>query len=140
VQYRPLAGGQTFIRLMFVTFAAFAALLVATSIKGDGPPLPFTAFWLFALGWNGYWWLFRVAGEISVDRETLTWSAAMRTRQVPVADLVRVRPARFSSSALVIEVTDGRPILTMSTKGVERFTAELRRLRPDLPVTFGRSR
>jgi hypothetical protein len=138
MHYQPFAGGQNFIRLMFVGFAAFAALLIGTSVKGDGPPLVFTVFWLFALAWNAYWWLFRVANDIDLEGDSLTWSAALRTRSVPLTDLIQVRPARFSSSAMVIEVSGQRPILTLASNGVQAFASELRRRRPDLPVSVGK--
>jgi hypothetical protein len=124
---------------IFGIFAVVAIVLVAVALGGstDGPPVVFTAFWLGALIWNGYWWLFRLAIELSIDGTVLTWATPLRRGRIDLQDVTELRPMRLMSSVEVIGLRDRRPLLTPATKGIRMFTDELTRLRPDLSVRLG---
>lgn len=113
--YRPLGrwGGV----LLMLAFAAFAAIVIVIVIVvmagvGDGGvPAWFIALWLAAFVWNVYWWLFRTCVEVRVDGSTLGWSTPLRRGQVPVADVVRIRPTLFGRQMAAMEMQGHRSLL-----------------------------
>jgi hypothetical protein len=94
-------------------------------------------FWLFAFGWNAYWWLFRAAVALRLHQGVLFWEGPLRSGQIPLANLIAVRPMRLLSQVEVFERSDGRPVLVMATKGLQRFLDELAAAKPELPVQLG---
>ena len=124
---------------MCLAFGAPSALLVASTVAGgdNAPPTWFTIVWLVAVTWNAYLWLIRIAAELTLDGNTLKAASPFRTRNVTLADLVTIRPGRFASRGVVIEVVGERPILTLATKGFREFTDEVARRRPNLPIRLG---
>ena len=127
---------------MWFVFTGLSAggvgLLVASARGGpDGPPPGFVVFWLFALGWNAYWWLFRISIRLEVQGDLLRWKTASRAGEIPLTELLAVRPSRLASQIIVIERANGKPILSMATKGNGRFLAEIASRRPDLPIRVG---
>ena len=134
---RPLA--KWLIVGLFVMFTVVGVALVAATLGGgwEGPPTAFVVLWLAALGWNAYWWLFRVATALWLDGDVLHWEAPLRSGAIPLSDLRAVRPMSFASNAAVFEHTTGRPVLIVVRKGFGAFLDELSAARPDLPVRLG---
>ena len=50
-------------------------------------PLLFSLFWLSALVWNAYWFLWRFGHSMEVNGTQVTWRSTLRTRQVTLTDL-----------------------------------------------------
>jgi uncharacterized membrane protein YbhN (UPF0104 family) len=135
-----MRGQRILILLMFVVFSIAAVFLVASTIGGgeDAAPVAFTLFWLFALAWNAYWWLTRIAVALILDGKTLRWEAPLRAGELSLdEDLVEVRPMRLASNVVVFVCRGRRPILVPAFKGAREFVAEISRFRPDLPVRLG---
>lgn len=134
-----MPAGRWFILIMFAVFVVAAVVLVVDTAAGgrDAPPLAFTLFWLFALGWNGYWWLFRIAAELRIDGVDLVWSSPLRRGRVPLAQINEIRPWRFASNVEVFKWDGGASVIVMATKGIRSFTDEIARRRPDLPIRLG---
>jgi hypothetical protein len=138
MRYQPVPGGPTLVRAILLVLIIAAAAIIWSTIRNDRPPLVFTVLWLAALGWNVYWWSFRVAASLTIDDDdTLTWTPAGSRHRVPLSAIVRVRPSRLGPNVLVIELSERRPVLTIATKGVREFIAELQRRRPDLLIRLG---
>lgn len=136
--YQAPLIGRAFVLLVFgVLLLTAVVLMVATLGGNDGPPIAFVVFWLFALGWNAYWWLGRIALRLTIRGEAFGWKTALASGEMPLSDLVAVRPSRMSSQILVIERTSGKPIMAMATKGNGPFFLELASRRPDVPIRIG---
>ena len=134
-----MPGGRFFIGVIFVVFGTAAVFLVVATFTGgdNAPPTLFVVFWLGALGWNAYWWLFRLAAELMLDADSIDALSPLGTRRVAPRDLTAIRPMRLASSVAVFEVASERPILMMATKGIHEFTNEIARRRPELLIQLG---
>jgi hypothetical protein len=66
--------------LLFAGAFIFVRILAGQA----GPPLLLMAFWFAALGWNIYWWLFRVAYRVHLVGGTLHWRAPFNAGSMPV--------------------------------------------------------
>jgi hypothetical protein len=139
MRYEPMRGARLLHFVMFSIFGVVAIMLIAqTAAAGkNAPPVAFSVVWLFAAGWNGYWWLTRIATEITLEDRALHWSAPLSRGVVPVDELVEVRPMRLASNVQVFVCRDRRPVLVMTAKGLRAFTSELSAMRPDLPIRLG---
>jgi hypothetical protein len=138
VEFRPPLGKGPIVAI-FVIFG-IAAIVLVTATVGDGtqsPPVAFTVLWLAALGWNAYWWLFRIAVALRIDGYVLYWNAPFRSGAIPLADLKGIRPLRLASNVEVFDHSAGRPVLVMATKGLGAFLDAVSVARPDLPVRLG---
>jgi len=136
--YRPALIGRWFFLMLFGLFAAMAVVLIVLAITGDdGPSAPFLLFWLVALGWNAYWWLFRVAFSLTVSNGALEWEAPLRRGRVPITELTAFRPMKLLPNVLVIKHTGGRPLLVMPGKGIADLATAIAGSRPDLEVRVG---
>ena len=131
--------GKPFFFVMFAFFAVVGAFLVlATPTEGpEAVPAGFKVFWVGALVWNAYWFLFRIAVSLRLEDRELVWDAPLRSGRIAVGDVVAVRPMRFASNVEVFEQRGGRPVMVMVTKGLSDFLAELSKLNPNLPVRLG---
>jgi hypothetical protein len=109
--YRPMGRLGRLLPLLLLLFPVAAVPIVVTSAQGKGPPIAFTIFWVFAFGWNLYWWLFRICVEVGVDGPSLTWRAPFASGHIPLTDIRRVRQQRLSKQMAVIEVEGRRPLL-----------------------------
>jgi len=137
--YRPMPGGPWFPLVIFGFFGVVAITMAGSLSTADGPPLAFFAFWLFMVAWNGYWFLWRMATDLWLDGNTLHWKAPFRSGSVDVAAIEEVRPRRMAGNVEMIRLREGRPIMTMATRGIEELNAEIVRLHPGLPMRVGRS-
>jgi hypothetical protein len=90
-----------------------------------------------ALPWSGYWWLFRVAFELEMNNDRLSWKTPLRTGTVSVDEIERVRPMWFGTNVEVVEFRGRRPLFVLVSPGFRSFTHALQRRRPGLPVRFG---
>ena len=71
-RYRPLPGGWWFPLLVFGFMIVFGVGALVSSLTSDsGMPLGFACIWWLVVTWNGYWFLWRLAGELWVDGSTL---------------------------------------------------------------------
>jgi hypothetical protein len=122
VTYRPTPIARFLFPLIFVVFVVVAVAVVVATARGNGPPIVFLAFWLFAFGWNAYWWSLRVALEVGVDGLTLRWRTALLGRQASVGDVVRVRPSRWNRQLAVIELQGRRPLIVPVRYGFGELT------------------
>ncbi|WP_222193065.1 hypothetical protein [Modestobacter italicus] len=109
--YRPVRGARWLLLAVLAVFSVAAVGLVVATVGGNGPPVLFVAAWLAAFGWNAYWWGVRTAVEVRVDGPTLTWRTVVRSAEVPLHDVLRVRPSRASRQLAVIELREARRVL-----------------------------
>jgi hypothetical protein len=93
--------------------------------------------WLFVLGWNAYWRLFRIVYSLTVRGGIVEWEAPLRRGCIPVADLTAFRPMTLLRTVVVIKHAGGRPLLVMPRKGISGLAAEVREARPDLDIRVG---
>jgi hypothetical protein len=136
--YRPAFIGRSFFFLLFGAFGVATVVLLVLMLTGDESPTdPFVLFWLFALGWNAYWWLFRVVYSLTLRNGALEWEAPLRRGRIATTDLTAFRPMRLLPNVVVVKHTGGRPLLVLAGKGMADLAAELRRSRPDLEVRIG---
>jgi hypothetical protein len=109
--YRPMGSLGRLLPLVFVIFAVAAVGMIVAVVRGKGPPIAFAIFWLAAVAWNAYWWLFRTCIEVRVDGVSLDWRAPLRPGAAPVGDVRRIRRSRMSRQLAVIELQGRRPLL-----------------------------
>ena len=136
--YRPALIDRWFFLMLFGLLVAMAVVFIVLAITGDdGPSAPFLLFWLFALGWNAYWWLFRVAFSLTIGNGVLEWEAPLRRGRIPVTELTAFRPMKLLPNVVLISHTGGRPLLVMPRKGIVDLASAIGRSRPDLEVRVG---
>ena len=140
MRYKPMAGGRALNALFFTPFAIVSVFLIIKTIGGDNdaPPILFTLVWLAGVGWNAYWWLFRIASEIALDPPRLTAKCPFQKRTVPLHEIMAIRPMRVAPNLVIFVIHGQRPIITMVVKGFREFTEEIQRIRPDLPIRLGK--
>lgn len=74
-----------FLLFMLAVFTVAGVSIVVQTMAGrTGAPLLFMALWFAALGWNFYWWLFRVAYRVELVGGVLHWRAPLRSGTMPV--------------------------------------------------------
>jgi hypothetical protein len=119
-------------------------MVVSTATGQGGPPLYFTVLWLAALGWNVYWWLWRISYRIEVDGDRLRWKTPLRSGRALVGDVESIRPG-FRGQTTVLEMRAGRDVICLTRNGISEFVAALTRDRAILVtrssatglITFG---
>ena len=136
------AGPISFYRILLVGVFGFMCLvgtpmLLSSLAIGAGPPPWFAIVWIAILGWNVYWWIFRVTFALKVEGDRLYWQGAFRAGSLPLTDISRLRPSGFGSAIEVIESTDGSTILVWTRRGFGSFCQALQSRRPDLQVRLG---
>jgi hypothetical protein len=138
----------------YVAYGAFPSLIVRTLViltalgglsvwaaatGRPGPGWVFTGIWFAALGWNAYFWLRRIAWRLELTDRTLDWRAVAHSGSVAIGDILRVRPSRAAVNLVVLEVSGGRPVVALASKGFQGFVDDLARRVPDLPITTPRA-
>ena len=94
--YRPALIGHWFFFMLFGVFGVATVVLIVQALTGDERfSVPFLLFWLFALGWNAYWWLFRVAYSLALRDGVLEWEAPLRRGHIATAALTAFRPLKL---------------------------------------------
>jgi hypothetical protein len=119
--------------LMPVILVVFCGVAVATA-RGNGPPLAFLVVWLAAFAWNAYWWSLRVCIDVGVEGLTLTWRTAVRSRQAPMGDVVRVRPSRWNRQMAVIELQGRRPLMVPVRYGFAELSTAIAAAAPHATI------
>lgn len=85
-------------------------------------------------------WLFavRMAHRVTVEPDgAVSWSSLLSGGSTSVTDLVRVRPARFERSMLVLEGAGGRGPFVIARPGLGALIAALRAAPGELPIDLG---
>ncbi|HEX9035275.1 MAG TPA: hypothetical protein VF834_25825 [Streptosporangiaceae bacterium] len=122
---------------MFAIFGIVAVLLVVAASGGHGGvPVLFIMMWIVIIGGNGYFSLFRVAYELEFDGERLRWRAPLRSGEVPLSGLTRIRAVRSSFFGAIDGAREGR-VLVLAGKGFTEFSRAVVVARPELPVQIG---
>jgi hypothetical protein len=75
--------------------------------------------------------------ELTVD--TLRWRSTLRSHEIPLTELKRMRPARMGK-AEVIEFARRLPIRVAVRDGLDEFEANVRAVAPHVAVTFADGR
>jgi hypothetical protein len=132
VVYRPLI----FALLLILGLAGVA--LVVNLLSGDaGPGLGFVVLWLAAYAWNAYWFLFRIAYEVSfTEGSTVRWCTVTRCREIPLSSVKGIETPfpPFGVGLKRIVVEGHRSPLIMVQPGIRDVLAKILELRPDLVV------
>jgi hypothetical protein len=123
--YRPMGRLGRLLPLVFVIFAVAAVGIVVAIVRGKGPPIAFAVFWLAAVGWNAYWWLFRTCIEVRVDGASLEWRAPLWPGSAALTDVRRIRKSRISRQLAVIELQGRRPLLVPVRYGFSQLEAAI---------------
>jgi hypothetical protein len=94
--------------------------------------------WVAVLGWNGYWFLLRIVYQLEVAGGVLGWRAPLRAGQVPIGEVVAIRPSRVAMLGHVVTTRRGTIWVTFATPGFAEFAAALQAAQPMLSVRVGR--
>lgn len=125
-------GFQLFI--MSVLVVAGVSILVQTLTGHAGPPLWFLAIWFGALGWNVYWWLFRVAYRVDLVGETLHWKAPFNSGALPVSAITGAGRFFGTFSTCVLRAPGHQSLIVFTQlRSFEPMLAVLNRLNPAVP-------
>jgi hypothetical protein len=136
--YRPAFIGRWFFFVLFGVLGIATVRLIVSVITGDESYSdPLVVFWLFALCWNAYWWLFRIVYSLTLRNGALEWEAPLRRGRIPITDLTAFCPMRLLPTVVAIKHTGGRSLLVMPGKGIADLAAAVRRSRPDLDIRVG---
>jgi hypothetical protein len=132
VVYRPLIFA-----LLLILGLAGVALVVNLLSGATGPGLGFVVFWLAAYAWNAYWFLFRIAYEVSfTEGSTVRWCTVTRCREIPLTSVKGIETPfpPFGVGLKRIVVEGHRSPLIMVQPGIREVLAKILELRPDLVV------
>lgn len=122
-------------KAMLVAFAVIGVFLVWSSVVGGGGPgWPFTGFWLFALCWMAYWFMWRLVYEIELRDDVLLWRTPITSGVVKLQDIRELHPWGLVRNAEAIDLVDGRRILVLVQQGFNAFAEDLATRVPGLPI------
>jgi hypothetical protein len=94
--------------------------------------ITFLMIWVVVL----YTALFRAIHRLELRPGVLCWRGSMRSGQIPLADLIRVRSARAGrSDQLIIEASHRRKLRIAAGNGMAEFAAAIQRAAPQVEVT-----
>lgn len=132
VMFRPVAI------TVLVGLGLIAAALIHNLFSITDPFLVvFIVLWIAAFAWNFYWFVFRIAYEISVvEGSTLRWRTLASRYEAPLARITAVVSpfGRFGNTLRRIAVKDGPSPLLMPAPGVSEVIGMIVALRPDVTV------
>jgi hypothetical protein len=134
VTYHAMPTPRWLFPVIFVVFAVVAVALLVATVSGNGPPIAFLVFWLFAFTWNAYWWSFRLCTEVSADAGVLRWRTGLLAGQAPMSAVRAVRRSRWSPQFAVIEVDGRRPLLVPVRYGFGQLTRYIAAAAPQASV------
>lgn len=139
VRYRVSGGYRVAMLALFTFYAVLAVFLIAVAVY-DGQPVGAVAAWAMAgtvpVGCLAYLYLFRVVYELEFDGERLRWRAPLRSGDVALADLTRVR-AISPGAVGFLHRASGPRMRVYVRKGFTDFTGALVAARPGLAVRIG---
>jgi hypothetical protein len=112
----------------------FAVVVIWALVRAPLPDLPLAA--LFVLIFGSIWYmLLSVVRRLELTAETLRWRSALRSYEIPLTQLRRMRPGR-DGRAEIIELAGRRPIRIGVCDGLEEFAADIKAAAPQVEVTF----
>ena len=113
---------------------AGVAIAVQVIAGRPGPPLFFIALWFATLGWNVYWWLFRVAYRVELVAETLQWRALFHRGTMPVRAIERVGSFFGAPYTCVLRGKGHQSVLVFTQfRSFSPMLEALNRLNPAVP-------
>ena len=113
----------------------FVSVLVDLLRGLPGPPVFFLGLMFAALGWNLYWWLFRLATRVELVGDVLRWRAPFGRGEIPVAAVESVgRFFRAPWTCALRAPGHRRMVVFTQTQSFEPMLAALNRLNPAIPV------
>jgi hypothetical protein len=136
VVYSTSALDYSALALGLLITNSFAAVVALSDLLGTGPHGFGLVFVLIAV-WLDYWWLFRVSYRLRLSNGSLAWRGILTSGSVSMDVIRRVRPFRLGNGFIVIEQTQGRPLVVPVYRGLAEFVECLREQRPELPIRFG---
>jgi hypothetical protein len=111
-------------------------LLLIAAISQDSNSVPLLVIgssWI-AMGLGGVWQLRRVAREVRLEDERITFSFPAKELTMPAADVIEIRYPRWDTSHLMWlrfqTQSHGRVKVAARLRGLVDLLAELRRLNP----------
>ena len=106
------------------------------ALRAASPVAALAAAIWFLVAILGVWSPYRVAYEVNLSDDRLTWLALFRTRKVPLTEVQELRRTRFPSRLAVLELADGKRLTV--PKGVDfvHFAADLRQAAPRVQIRF----
>jgi hypothetical protein len=109
-------------------------VIVAPATIVLGQPLHGSLF-LVAVLWNGYWWCWRLAFELTVTDRAVHWRGAFRVGSVPLADVVAIEPALLQ---LVVSIRSrqGRLVVSPSAPGLLDTINRMRQRSPTIALNL----
>ena len=121
------------------TFGVATAVAVGLIVAAGASHVPvwFCAVWAAAVAWNGYWFLFRVAYDLSFDGTTVLWRAPLRSGALSLQEVTGLRPSRFGPNVELLASREGRPVVVLARPGFRPFAEALAAARPDLGAKRG---
>ncbi|PRB05853.1 hypothetical protein [Microbacterium sp. MYb64] len=118
---------------MSVLVIVGVSILVLTMTGHAGPPLWFLPIWFVVLGWNVYWWLFRVAYRVELVGETLHWKAPFASGALSVGAITSAGRL-FGTFFCVLRAPGHQPLIVFTQSwSFEPMLAALNRLNPAVP-------
>jgi len=76
--------------IMPLNIGIMGIVALAVIVFGDAR---FGIAFLIVVLWNGYWWCWRLAFELTITNRAVHWRGALRGGSVPLADVVAIEPA-----------------------------------------------
>ena len=124
-----------FVLALLTMMVVAGVSIVAQSFAGrPGPPLAFMAPWFAALGWNVYWWLFRVAYRVELIGRTLQWRAPFRSGTIPVDAIESVGRFFFAPYTCVLRATGHTSLMVFTQlRSFAPMLEAVHRLNPAVP-------
>ncbi len=123
---------------VLLTLGVFAMVGILLATRLFPAPAWFVLLWMAVFGWNGYWFLLRIVYQLEVRGGVLWWWAPLRSGQVPIAEVVAVRPSRVAVTGHVVATRRGTIWVTFATPGFAEFAAALQAVQPTVSVRVGR--
>jgi hypothetical protein len=112
-------------------------ILVLTTAGTAGRSANFGLLWIAMVGWNAYWFLLRIVYQFEVGDGVLSWRAPLRSGQVPVTEVIAIRPSRLGVG-YVVATRRGAILVAFASQGFGEFAAALQALQPSMAVRVGR--
>lgn len=113
-----------------------ASPFIAVSIfTKEGPAgLVLFAAWLGAVGWNVYWWCFRMAYRLDVHDGAMEWRAPFARGSIPVASITGIGPfLGLSNQAQTIRADGHRSVPVFVYGDLSSFLARLSSVNAAVP-------
>jgi len=108
--------------------------------QGPSPPALETVLAIAAFaGGVGFIWYLMLFGvyRLELTADSLRWRSTVRSGEVPLTELRRMRPGYRGSNSVVIEPAVRRPIRVVVRDGLPEFVADVRQAVPHLGASFG---